>query len=298
MDRSGTGWGRAARRARGGRTRAGRCPRGPRRPAPAGSRARDPLGPDERHRPAPEPGPPQLSLVYPSERPIIGSPLRRRKGWRSDLRAKRGENRERAFAGLRMPETPRSHALYCPASRPPDLGPFDEADLPAEEAQASPDPRVSSAQPYPIRSGDPEAAASEGPQAPHSLALASEGRPDARRRRLSRSGDFDRVYREGDSCANRFLVVYSFARRDDEPEDGARLGLSVGRKIGKAVTRNKVRRAVRESFWELSERIQPGRDYVIVARPGAEGLLEREGQEGVRSSLAELMETGDEERLS
>jgi ribonuclease P protein component len=197
-----------------------------------------------------------------------------------------------------MPETPRGHALYCPASRPPDLGPFDEADLPAEEAQASSDPRVSSAQPYPIRSRDPEAAASEGPQAPHSLALASEGRPDARRRRLSRSGDFDRVYREGDSCANRFLVVYSFARRDDEPEDGARLGLSVGRKIGKAVTRNKVRRAVRDSFWELSERIQPGRDYVIVARPGAEGLLEREGQEGVRSSLAELMETADEERLS
>jgi ribonuclease P protein component len=130
--------------------------------------------------------------------------------------------------------------------------------------------------------------------------LASEGRPDARRRRLSRSGDFDRVYREGTSSANRFLVVYSFARREDEPEDGARLGLSVGRKIGKAVTRNKVKRAVREAFWELAELIQPGRDYVIVARPGAEGLLEREGQDGIRSSLAELL--GDspsaEERLS
>jgi ribonuclease P protein component len=128
--------------------------------------------------------------------------------------------------------------------------------------------------------------------------LASEGRPDARRRRLSRSGDFDRVYREGDSKANRYLVVYSFARREDEPDEGARLGLSVGRKVGKAVTRNKVRRAVRESFWELSELIQPGRDYVIVARPGAEALLEREGQPGVRASLAELMETSDEERLS
>jgi len=129
--------------------------------------------------------------------------------------------------------------------------------------------------------------------------LASEGRPDARRRRLSRSGDFDRVYREGNSCANRFLVVHSFARRDDEAEDGARLGLSVGRKIGKAVTRNKVRRTVRETFWELSDLIQPGRDYVIVARPGAEALLEREGQEGVRSSLAELMqEAAGGERLS
>jgi ribonuclease P protein component len=125
------------------------------------------------------------------------------------------------------------------------------------------------------------------------------GRPDARRRRLSRSGDFDRVYREGNSWANRFLVVHSFARREDEALDGARLGLSVGRKIGKAVTRNRVRRAVREGFWELSELIQPGRDYVIVARPGAEGLLEREGQEGIRSSLAELMqEAAAGERLS
>jgi ribonuclease P protein component len=129
--------------------------------------------------------------------------------------------------------------------------------------------------------------------------LASEGRPDARRRRLSRSGDFDRVYREGSSSANRFLVVYSFARREDESDDGARLGLSVGRKVGKAVTRNKVRRAVRESFWELPELIQPGRDYVIVARPGAEGLLEREGQDGIRASLKQLMEeAAGEERLS
>jgi ribonuclease P protein component len=128
--------------------------------------------------------------------------------------------------------------------------------------------------------------------------LASEGRPDARRRRLSRSGDFDRVYREGNSWANRFLVVYSFAR-DQESEDGARLGLSVGRKIGKAVTRNKVRRAAREAFWELSDLIQPARDYVIVARPGAEALLEREGQGGLRASLAELMqEAAAGERLS
>jgi len=129
--------------------------------------------------------------------------------------------------------------------------------------------------------------------------LASEGRPDARRRRLSRSGDFDRVYREGNSSANRFLVVYSFSRREDESDDGARLGLSVGRKVGKAVTRNKVRRAVRESFWELAELIQPGRDYVIVARPGAEELLEREGQDGIRASLEELMRSAaGEERLS
>jgi ribonuclease P protein component len=132
--------------------------------------------------------------------------------------------------------------------------------------------------------------------------LVSERRPDGRRRRLSRSGDFDRVYREGNSRGNRFLVLYSFARRDDESTEGARLGLSVGRKIGKAVTRNKVKRAVREAFWELSDGFDVGHDYVIVARPGVEGLLERDGQDGLRSSLAELVGDSDtepgEERLS
>jgi ribonuclease P protein component len=128
--------------------------------------------------------------------------------------------------------------------------------------------------------------------------LASKGRPDARRRRLSRSGDFDRVYREGNSRGNRFLVLYSFARSEEQSGDGARLGLSVGRKIGKAVTRNKVKRAVREAFWELSGRLPEEHDYVIVARPGVEGLLERDGAAGVRDSLAELVDSTGEERLS
>jgi ribonuclease P protein component len=128
--------------------------------------------------------------------------------------------------------------------------------------------------------------------------LASKGRPDARRRRLSRSGDFDRVYREGNSRGNRFLVLHSFARREDETGDGARLGLSVGRKVGNAVTRNKVKRAVRQAFWELADELPHEHDYVIVARPGVEELLEREGPDGLRSSLKELLEASEGGRLS
>ena len=81
---------------------------------------------------------------------------------------------------------------------------------------------------HPLRPRDPAAPASEGPQAAHAVTLASKGRPDARRRRLSRSGDFDRVYREGNSRGNRFLVLYSFARRDDESSD-ERAARSLGR---------------------------------------------------------------------
>jgi len=119
-----------------------------------------------------------------------------------------------------------------------------------------------------------------------------------RRRRLSRSGDFDRVYREGNSRGNRFLVLYSFARREDEPGGEARLGLSVGRRIGNKKQRNKVKRAIREAFWKLGGELPEGHDYVIVARPGVEGLLEREGADGIRSSLAELVEGSPQERLS
>jgi ribonuclease P protein component len=130
--------------------------------------------------------------------------------------------------------------------------------------------------------------------------LAKSGRSNSARGRLSRSADFDRVYREGRSRGNRFLVLYSFERGEDEEASGARLGISVGRKIGRAVQRNKVKRAIREAFAALSPDLPEGRDYVIVARPGAEELVGREGTEGVRASLAELVAPRSEgkERLS
>jgi ribonuclease P protein component len=209
------------------------------------------------------------------------------------------QNAAKTESGLALaggsPESGAASTYTAVPPRPVELRLSYEADLSAEEAQASPDTRLPRPQPHPFRARDPEAPASKGPQAPHPVvALASEGRPDARRRRLSRSGDFDRVYREGSSRGNRFLVLYSFARGDQEPADGSRLGLSVGRKIGKAVTRNKVKRAIREAFWELSDRLAPGHDYVIVARPGVEELLEREGREGVLASLGELLEAQGE----
>src|SRR5581483_2354794 len=60
---------------------------------------------------------------------------------------------------------------------PTELGSPDEADLSAEEAQAGADPWVPGAQPDALRPGDPEAPASEGPQAPHPLALGARGSP-------------------------------------------------------------------------------------------------------------------------
>jgi ribonuclease P protein component len=113
-----------------------------------------------------------------------------------------------------------------------------------------------------------------------------------KRRRLSRSAEFERVYRQGRSKGNRFLVLYAFPRDEETPreDDGPRLGLSVSRRVGGAVDRNRVKRVLREAFWAEAERLPEGSDYVVVARPDSRDLAEREGADGVQTALAELVD--------
>ena len=108
------------------------------------------------------------------------------------------------------------------------------------------------------------------------------------RRRLSRSAEFDRVYREGRSHASRHLILYSFPR--EEREGDARLGVSVGRKVGGAVQRNRVKRLLREAFGALSEELPAGHDFVVVARPDAAAFASDGGEQAVEGALRELLE--------
>jgi ribonuclease P protein component len=119
----------------------------------------------------------------------------------------------------------------------------------------------------------------------------------AKRRRLSRSGEFDRVYRDGSSHATRYLVLYSFPRGDEEDE-AVRLGVSVSRKVGGAVDRNRVKRVMRETFWGLSDRLPAQHDFVLVARPEIGDLIERDGSAGVRASIEEALAGSPSRRRS
>jgi ribonuclease P protein component len=109
-----------------------------------------------------------------------------------------------------------------------------------------------------------------------------------RRHRLSRSRDFDAVYRKGTSVSTRYLVVYSFPR----PEDAGsppRLGLAVSRQVGSAVVRNRVKRRLRACFGDLAESLPAGRDYVLIVRPGLPEAAEARGFAWLCDRVAEVL---------
>lgn len=115
----------------------------------------------------------------------------------------------------------------------------------------------------------------------------AESTPHPRRGRITRSGDFDTVYRRGRSAAGRHLVVYLFAR-EDGGDEVPRLGVSISRKIGGAVERNRLKRVLRERFSQLAPELPGGSDFVVIARSGAVEYLEDNGSDAIGERLAEL----------
>jgi ribonuclease P protein component len=105
-----------------------------------------------------------------------------------------------------------------------------------------------------------------------------------RRYRLSRSRDFDAVYRHGHSTSTRFFTLYSFPR---EEGGESRLGLAIPKSVGSAVKRNRLKRTLRE-VWLAKER-SGGADFVLVARPGLAEAAEAHGFSWLAERVDEVM---------
>jgi ribonuclease P protein component len=104
---------------------------------------------------------------------------------------------------------------------------------------------------------------------------------------LSRSRDFDAVYRHGRSTSTRFLVLYWFEREEELGEP--RLGLAVPRALGNAVTRNRIKRQLREAWRARLDEVPARRDYVLIAKPGLPEAVSANGFDWLGERLDEVL---------
>lgn len=87
--------------------------------------------------------------------------------------------------------------------------------------------------------------------------------------RIKKEAEFQQVFETRNSVANRQFVVYSMAKPD---QLHFRVGISVGKKIGNAVHRNWVKRRIRQSLLELKPHLKQDVDFLVIARPRADGI--------------------------
>jgi ribonuclease P protein component len=108
-----------------------------------------------------------------------------------------------------------------------------------------------------------------------------------RRNRLSRSRDFDAVYRQGRSVSTRFLTLYWFQRPETVGEP--RLGFAVPKTVGNAVVRNRIKRQLREIVRGRLERVPATNDYVLVVRRGLPEAAEANGYDWLEERVDEVL---------
>ena len=112
-----------------------------------------------------------------------------------------------------------------------------------------------------------------------------------RKNRLSRSRDFDAVYRHGRSASTRFLTLHWFERPRDETSVEPRLGLAVPRAAGNAVVRNRIKRQLREIWGKKLEAgaLPTANDYVLVVRPGLPEAVDARGHAWLVERVDEVL---------
>lgn len=99
--------------------------------------------------------------------------------------------------------------------------------------------------------------------------------------RIKKNDDFQKVYKQGKSVANKQFIVYRLKNQENEH---FRLGISVSKKIGNAVTRNRIKRAIRESFTRHKQDIIKD-DFIVIARNPSKDMTVEE----IHKSLEHVM---------
>ena len=160
---------------------------------------------------------------------------------------------------------------------------YREADLSAKRAPQEAEAWISRPDVDESRPCDPEATPSSGPQAALCLTPTEQLH---RRNRLSRSRDFDAVYRHGRSASTRFLVLYWFPREDGEEP---RLGIAVPKGAGGAVVRSRIKRQLREVWRSRLETLPPAHDFVLIVRPGLVEGAESKGFDWLGERVDEVL---------
>jgi len=89
-----------------------------------------------------------------------------------------------------------------------------------------------------------------------------------KRFRVKKEKDFNAIFKEGKSFANRKFVIY----RLENNEQHFRVGLSVSKKLGNAVMRNQIKRRIRHILIEHKDQLVENVDFVVIARKGVEIL--------------------------
>jgi len=193
-------------------------------------------------------------------------------------KARRRNSRSSAIRTLPSLETRLTVRVVAAIDRALSAGPLGvhrEAHVPAPQYSPQADARVSRPDgdaPWPEGAfGTPQAR----PEAAHGEHWAKIMKPQGfpRALRLRRRAEFLRVQGSGEKFrASDFLVFVKPVRRDQRPLPGARIGVTVTRKVGPAVTRNRIKRLVREAYRKCRESFAPGFDMVWVAKRGAENV--------------------------